>query len=85
MMKKIMILLFLFSCSSWFACGEELEQLIKSNDFSCLLVNENGGYGGKITNNKGYGHIPMVHPMFLLLSVPIELKVILFTFHSCSY
>lgn len=53
MMKKIMILLFLFSCSSWFACGEDLEQLIKSNDFSFLLVNENGGYGGKITNKRG--------------------------------
>ena len=53
MMKKIMILLVLFSCSSWFACGEDLEQLIKSNDFSFLLVNENGGYGGKITNNRG--------------------------------
>ena len=52
-MKKIIILLFLFSCGSWFACGEDLEQLIKSTDFSFLLVNENGGYGGKITNNRG--------------------------------
>ena len=34
MMKKIMIFLFFLICTSWFTCGEDLEQLIKSNDFS---------------------------------------------------
>ena len=53
MMKKIMILLFLLSCASWFTCGEDFEQLIKSNDFSFWLVNEKGRYGGQVANNRG--------------------------------
>lgn len=53
MMKKIMIFLFFLICTSWFTCGEDLEQLIKSNDFSFWLVNEKGRYGGQVANNRG--------------------------------
>ena len=52
-MKKIMLFLFFLNWTSCITCGEDLEQLIKSNDFSFWLVNENGSYGGQVENNRG--------------------------------
>ena len=53
MIKKLVVFLFLFNFVSWIVCGEDIKQLINSNNFYFLLVNDNGSYGGAIENNKG--------------------------------